>query len=1073
MARSGWSRSLLLALLAALAAVWTAPASAQYFGRNKVSYRSFDFRILKTEHFDVYYYEEEAVAAAEAARMAERWYERLNRVLDHELSGRQPLILYASHPHFEQTNAISGELDESTGGVTESLKRRIVLPFSGSLAETDHVLGHELVHAFQYDITGRNRAAGGTPAIARLPLWFVEGMAEYLTVGPVDAHTAMWMRDAVRTEKKLPDLDDLNDYRWFPYRWGHALWAYIGERWGDRAVGEVLRTAARGAEYEAAFGLTLGISADSLASDWHRALRAQSARVGGEPPSAQARTLIAGDRERGRYNLAPALSPDGRWLMFLSERELFSIELFLADARTGRIVRRVTKTAIDPHLQSLQFIGGAGAWSPDSRRFAFATIRDGEPAIQIVDVPSGDVRRRFKVTQAGEITTLTWSPDGAQIAFSGLVGGQTDLFSIELASGAVRRWTSDLPADLQPAWSPDGTTIAFATERFGTDLQSLEIAPLRLATLDVASGEVRRLPAFEQGKHLNPQWSPDGRSLYTVADPTGISQIYRLDLASGAWTRVVAVGTGVSGLTASSPAISVARGEDRMVFAAYENGAHRLLSLDSLATRGSAPPVAERVIAASIFPRDLEEFAVTDTVLALVDTTIARRPPEPPPAFRGGAAGFPPPADSVTFVARRLPVPSRRGEVASLLGRATLGLADTSAFTRVRYRPGLSLDRVSQVGVALGTSGSGLSGAGGATLFWSDMLGDHNLATFLEVSSDAANFLNNVAAVIDYRNLRNRWNWGLEVSQIPYLTRQFSVDYVQLENGVGTREQDERRWQIERRVLGRVAYPFNRVRRVEFAGGFQNIGFDSELETRVWDPNGNLVVDETEDLDDDRPALSLGLASAALVHDNSLFGGTSPIAGSRGRLEIEPVFGDLQFAGALADYRHYVMPKRPFTLAGRALHYGRYGPDAEDDILSPLFVGYQSLVRGYDQESFTLDECDDPSGFGPCPAFDRLFGSKLFVFNAEARLPLFGVLGIVPSPAVPPIEAAVFFDAGTAWHEADEPTFLGGDRKVVTSQGVALRVNVFGFLIAEIDLVKPNQRPEQGWYWQFGLQPGF
>ena len=136
----------------ATAAVMTAPtiASAQgsYFGQNKVQYREFDFRVLKTEHFDIYYYPEEEAATRMAARMAERWYGRLSRLLNHELRGRQPLILYASGSHFRQTNTIQGAIGEGTGGVTEAYKRRIVLPFAGPLEATDHVLGHELVHAF-------------------------------------------------------------------------------------------------------------------------------------------------------------------------------------------------------------------------------------------------------------------------------------------------------------------------------------------------------------------------------------------------------------------------------------------------------------------------------------------------------------------------------------------------------------------------------------------------------------------------------------------------------------------------------------------------------------------------------------------------------------------------------------------------------------------------------------------------------------------------------------------------------------------------------------------------------------
>jgi hypothetical protein len=152
-------KALIVFTLAMIGAAATT-ADAQYFGGNKVQYEKFDFKVLKTEHFDIYHYPEEAAAVQLASRMAERWYARISKVLHHELSGRQPLILYAAHPHFQQTNALSGEVGEGTGGVTEMYKRRIILPFAGGLAETDHVLGHELVHAFQYDMANRVDASG-------------------------------------------------------------------------------------------------------------------------------------------------------------------------------------------------------------------------------------------------------------------------------------------------------------------------------------------------------------------------------------------------------------------------------------------------------------------------------------------------------------------------------------------------------------------------------------------------------------------------------------------------------------------------------------------------------------------------------------------------------------------------------------------------------------------------------------------------------------------------------------------------------------------------------------------------
>src|SRR5687767_15701529 len=186
------------ALVAIVCVCSASPAAAQYFGRNKVEYENFDFQILATDHFDIYYYPQEAGAARTAARLAERWYARLSTLLHHNFDRRQPLVLYGSQAEFSQTNVVSGMVSDSVGGVTEGARRRIVMPFAPTLAETDRVLGHELVHAFQFDISrkhGRDTAQ---------PLWFIEGMAEYLSKGRVSGSASLWARDAVLTGR-LPE----------------------------------------------------------------------------------------------------------------------------------------------------------------------------------------------------------------------------------------------------------------------------------------------------------------------------------------------------------------------------------------------------------------------------------------------------------------------------------------------------------------------------------------------------------------------------------------------------------------------------------------------------------------------------------------------------------------------------------------------------------------------------------------------------------------------------------------------------------------------------------------------------
>jgi hypothetical protein len=215
------TRSIMLVAVAATAT--PSIAQAQYFGRNKVQYQTFDFRVMSTQHYDLHYYPAESLATADAARMAERWYARLSSGMRHQFN-KKPLVFYADHPDFEQTNVIGGFIDQSTGGVTESMRDRVVMPFTGIYSENDHVLGHEMVHVFQYDIAS-SPTSGGFQGLSQLPLWLIEGMAEYLSVGRLDPHTAMWMRDAA-LRNDLPSIKKLTtDPRYFPYRYGQALWA--------------------------------------------------------------------------------------------------------------------------------------------------------------------------------------------------------------------------------------------------------------------------------------------------------------------------------------------------------------------------------------------------------------------------------------------------------------------------------------------------------------------------------------------------------------------------------------------------------------------------------------------------------------------------------------------------------------------------------------------------------------------------------------------------------------------------------------------------------------------------------
>lgn len=1001
---------------------------AQYFGQNKVEYKTFNFKIIKTEHFDVYYYPEERDAAEQSARMAERWYARYVKILDHELHGRQPLILYASHPDFEQTNAISGQLGEGTGGVTEPLRRRIVLPSGGPLAETNHVIGHELVHAFQFDITNEGQAQSvkiASPGVLRLPLWFIEGMAEFLSLGPIDPNTAMWMRDATNSKQKLPNYDQLENPEYFPYRYGQALWAYISGRWGDDAVGKLLKQAGRTGDAAGAIRKVLAVSPDTLVMDWHKATHNEYDPLLKltKKPGDYGHEIVAGKENAAQLNVSPSLSPDGKKLVFFSSRSLFSIDMFLADAETGQIEKEITKTALDPHFQSLEFISSTGSWDPDGKRFVFGAVSGGHPLLSILSIKHGHIEQEIKLKDLDEVLNPSWSPDGNAIAFIGLVGGYTDLFVYDLKSRKLHRMTDDPYSDLQPAWSPDGQSIAFVSDRFSTNMSNLDIGNYRLARLDVNTGEIKPLPSFDDGKSINPQWSPDGTSLFFVSDHNGISNIYRLDLDSGAMQQITNLFTGVSGITGISPTISVALRASKLAYGVYENDKYSIYMIDSEDVLGIKEPLA------------------TDGEVEHMQPAL-------------------------------LPPPDRKStEVLSLLNNPQFGLESDTSFAITKYHAKLALDYIGQPYLAAGADRFGTYIAGGAALFFSDLLGDRNLVTAVQVTNN----FNDFTALVGYQNTKHRWNWGGFVEQVPYITGSFNSGVTQINGEDAVVEQQLLVRQINREAAGLLAYPFNRVRRMEFSGGYRNITFSQELDTQAFSLNtGSRIVNEKNNLPSPS-AINLFEASAALVYDNSFFGATSPILGQRYRFEVDPSLGSLVYFSGLADFRKYIMPLKPFTIAFRGLHYGRYGRDSEDVRLSPLFLGYPGLVRGYDFYSFSASECSG-STLGGCPVVDQLFGSRLLVTNLELRFPLYTLvtLGRGFFYGFLPIEIAAFYDAGVAWTSDDKAFFFsGGDRNLVSSVGMALRVNLGGYIVLEFDYVHPYDRPQKGWIWQFSFTPGF
>jgi len=838
------------------------------FGQNKVQYKNFDWKVLRTAHFDVHYYGEVSETAMDAARMAERSYVYLSETLDHQIKNRIPLILYASLNDFQQTNVVEGLIDDGTRGVTESLKNRVVLPITGSYRELNHVLVHELVHAFQFDIIknhGKSSVGSFNP-----PLWFVEGMAEYLSIG-MDNITRMWVRDGLLNDKLLT-VDQLNgafDIR--VYRLGESLWHYLGETHGKKKVGQILKDAVKHGNLEAAFKAQIDTDFKQLTAVWHAAVRKQALPQENnalQKPGEIAQQLTKQAGYFHRMNLVPAVSPEGKHIAYVANKNLVEEIYLLSQTAEGKWEdRQLIKGGQSRDFETLRFFDTTINWSRDGKHLAFVSKSGKDDALYVMDPFNDRIIHKLVFAELNGLTSPSFSPQGDKLVFVGIRGGRSDLYIVHLAGGKLERLTHDRFAELQPQWSPDGLSILFVTDRGeGTNEDQLLFGDWDLALYELATRKITLLTPLN-GHALNPQWSPDGSEIAFISDHQGVANIYRLDVGSGIITPITRLQTGVTGITETTPAMSWSANGRTLVFSAFWKGGWHLYRMDApeatpLTTFDQSPARDEMIL-----PNRASDSSPVSTII-VSDSAWLPAVPDPNALFAHYALAE---ADSIE---------SRNYNSAPKFTAASIG---------------------ANFGGFFGT-------IGGAQFLFSDMLNHHNLI----LSANLRRNISDTDVGLVYLNQSRRLNWGLETYQANNLFGAFATF-----NAAGFVKQ------TYRSMNGFVFFPFSKFSRLEVSAGATFVS-QNLLVDRV-DYNRGEIVREKQKLE----GASFGQYGAALVFDNTVYGLLGPLSGKRSRLEVQRAINDFKFTTAVWDYRRYYNVKHRSVLAWRVLGGASFERDAQ------------------------------------------------------------------------------------------------------------------------------------------------
>ncbi len=544
----------------------------QGFGKNKVQYRDFAWQIYHSPHFNVHYYAAEEAQLQKIVSFAESSYDRLSRELNFQIKDPVPLIYYATHSAFEQNNIILNFIPEGVGAFASPARYRMVLPTDMPDPELMELISHELTHIFQYHMLFQGSLA---KAVATSPpTWFMEGMASYMAKDE-SARDKMFLTDAVVNDL-LPSVNqDFGGF--FAYRYGHALFDFVEERWGRDGfldfIYEIRNTI--GSRVDRAVERTFKLDPEEFDLEFRRWLRRrylpQLVETG--EPSDFGRLFRIEDNPNS-WETTPVASPSGDLVAAISSLR-GDTDVVLFDAEKRRFLRNLTKGYSNQYQylvaqeQALgRQMGRDLSFSPDGNYIAVFAKRERGRSLVLLDVLNGGLHKIFDIDAIEQQLSPAWSPDGRTIAFSGFKDGQFDIFLLDVESGTFKNFTNDAIYDGAPTFSPDGQSIVLASV-VGEGYAKLFRIPL--------DPPGRRFPLTSGNSNDgDPVYSPDGKRIYFTSDRDGRENIFSLDLGSGEVRQYTNVVTG-----AFMPTVLREReGQERLVFTGYWKGTMNLYVTD-------------------------------------------------------------------------------------------------------------------------------------------------------------------------------------------------------------------------------------------------------------------------------------------------------------------------------------------------------------------------------------------------------------------------------------------------------------------------------------------------------------
>lgn len=582
--------------------------SQEVFGKNRVQYRLFDWKIYRTSNFEIYFYQNGNNLAKLTAQFAENEFDRISDILGYVPYNRVKIFLYNSPEELAQSNMGIATFKEVQGNELDLSESRLEIAFTGNQASFKKKLVDDISRLFVYEMLygGNLKDALQSSLLLTLPDWYMAGVAAYISEGwSPDLND--YMRDLIQNGNvKRPGLLSGKEATVV----GQSIWNYIAVRYGKDNISNILNLTRIIRTEQNSITSTLGVpSFNRFLRDWKSFYTDVAKNISDNykntEPDWKHKVGSFNDVDKG--NVAHVrISPDGKLVAFSELRKgTYRVSIYNTETGKRKVIRNGSVwTDVSQKQKPVPLI----SWARNNTLAILAEDRGMQDLFvyEKIDTKKPVLKTKRVIRGLDQIVGMDISEDGTTLAVSADKAGQNDLFLVSVSRASVIPLTADLFDDLSPKFvSGSSRKIVFTSNR-STDTLAVKGDYKSIGnTFGLyehsgvpRSGTVNQL-VRDFGSHNIPL-SASESSVFFLSDAKGVNNVFRLNRNDGHISQTTDFASSLRGaaIPAKSPnSLAYIRLENGEFILGYQKQFNASTSLNSVNLNSGNAEVKEQTIA--------------------------------------------------------------------------------------------------------------------------------------------------------------------------------------------------------------------------------------------------------------------------------------------------------------------------------------------------------------------------------------------------------------------------------------------------------------------------------------------